>query len=828
MKTNTRINLFATGVSALTAVLLAVVLHLFFHSVPQLSSFVDPTLVVRKTTTHTDKTQLDSQLQVGDRVVAIDGYSVFELSGLKQLANAIFHSKDSSQRQLVNLLVLRDRHRIHLDLSKHEDPSDVLKRVNATDRVIAIDGRVLPNPMGIEAIRDIAASRNTGVITVLRKNQLLNVQIPLLPPSYSATTYWGFLAFFMALLIWIAWFSAGRTSPDVWLLFHTELVIWGGLFWLFSNYQWLIAEPLAAFAGMVALTLIRPLGLFTKQFVDRRQHEDPGTRGFGAVALGLGGVGLITVLWFLGVLKVTNSLLYLGAMFGGLYIIYEIFLVGFRVMNAGEKLNLYLVGLLVLALLTGFTAWYVEPFRFSYADWRWFVFGIAGIALINDGFALFGDVSGQSTSDALVETEDRGELIDSYLQRVETHAPQLDFVFVFRRPTGVASRALKRSESGSEPFVETATPDDVGELLSILEGVGEVIPKLESEGDSSPSGHYMSVAKSLGVELAYPLRHAESYPARCDIWLLGIGSETPDSSPHYVDPDIFSTISEHFSSHIELSVLLEIMLGSAPSKEFISEFGGQTHLSPSTQSPSRSPVVTEAPPPPSQFEQLLEDELLEAIEYLSEDSSPIVLVGRYRSGKAFAARCANALESDAPLLSVSATEWLKRDTSASFTDFLSECEAKQPEQSKRSILVRSVGELGDETLLDLTTWSKANGRRLFFSFNVTAPEEVSPLEARGSQIEAELGRRELIIPRLGRRTHIIEDVATYFVKEAEKRHASSVSSISEEALSRLKNHDFPAGFSELRLRIDRCVKELDSETVIEPHHLGFTSPDSDS
>ncbi len=81
---------------------------------------------------------------------------------------------------------------------------------------------------------------------------------------------------------------------------------------------------------------------------------------------------------------------------------------------------------------------------------------------------------------------------------------------------------------------------------------------------------------------------------------------------------------------------------------------------------------------------------------------------------------------------------------------------------------------------------------------------------------------ELQLPPLRERKEDVEVLATHFLKKLNQRYRKQLSSISSNAISALKNYNFPGNIRELEHMIERAVI-ITENTSIEPEDLHFSS-----
>ncbi|MFU8804380.1 MAG: hypothetical protein ACNA8W_11265, partial [Bradymonadaceae bacterium] len=186
---------------------------------PELGVSLGPDLTVRSVRVERMPGSDAHQFQRGDRLVAIQRQAVDDLRDVRAvLPHFPAHGEplvtedgngtvdaEPTQAFLIDYQIVRPLHRFTLALQGEIlDPMDSPAGYEpTTDRLVEIDGRLLPNGMGPEAMRSVVASRPDALLGFERANAVFSGQIKVFSPQLPLGVLLAFgLAFLIVALVW--------------------------------------------------------------------------------------------------------------------------------------------------------------------------------------------------------------------------------------------------------------------------------------------------------------------------------------------------------------------------------------------------------------------------------------------------------------------------------------------------------------------------------------------------------------------------------------------------------------------------------------------------
>ncbi len=819
------------GMILVAALLCGALGYMRLSGLPDLGVLLGPDLTVRHVAMERTPGMEGQPFQRGDRLIAVEGLSVDELQDLREIlppllaeAEVVEFSTPGEADQeflVLDYQIWRPVHRFSLALQGDPiDPTELPPGVEPDDCLFEVDGRLLTDCVGPEAIRSVIASRPDALLGFERPNAVFAGQLKVEPPGGVPGVV---LIFLMALAgIVVIWRSHTETvgAPGAYCI-AVETICLGWLFLLVVGFQWVLADNLLATAVIVSMVMMRPLAILARQLADRGQGSG------GTVAFGLGVVasaGLVGLL-FGGYLEGIEATLHAAAIIAGLFIIYEIAVSGMEREQTLKERAGYLSGVVILALFACVVAAVMEPVSFEEDRWRYF-------AVLIPSLVWFGDMlyavkyGARSALGGIAARSEREKSLKGYLSEIALEMPHTDLRIVGQR-AGQAMCVRRDTAGVSVERVEEALADAVDIL--IRENARVPLP----EGPDRMVHPMEGIAKAMHISIAIPLvapaGSLEPGGEPLEFALVGMRETRDGEVPAYASTETLDLAQELWTDEVASAAMLELLAGLAeelglsqgmgPSPELEKELSVakeaalkcQEEKAVLTEEVGRAQEVVNrgralirlrdltgrelhAGDPADQG--LLEAELMDALQYLTSEREPIVIGGPVGAGKSFVAHRAFGRERgwDKPLLVVDTVE----------PGAAEKIDAILGESGREGLfagydggfLLRGAHRCDDARLLALCHQAEEHGVRLYLSFDSPNAEEVSVLEGRPSTLQELLGHREVIIPHFSRRPGVRRTVLQFWLAEWAYRLEKPVDGFSRMALEALEAYGFPGEIQE--------------------------------
>jgi hypothetical protein len=842
-------------------VLAATLVSLFIVSwrlsgLPELGVFLGPDLTVRAVRTDRAPGSDVHQFQRGDRLVAIQRQAVDDLRDVRSVLPHFPAHGDMLMPEerpedapaadgmasmvLIDYQIMRPLHRFSLALQGEVlDPTELPPGVEPTDRLVELDGRLLPGRVGPEGLRSIVASRPDALLGLERVNAVFSGQIKVPQPSWPFGVLASFsLAFFIIMLLWRYhgdWFH----PTSVWAIgVETFCLAW--VYLIAFQYQWIIADYLLATAVIFGLILLRPLSIYARE----RASTEGGHGGRIALGLGLCGAVLTAGLMYGNYLPNAEVALHMAAMIAGLFIIYELVVTGFERGSAGllgEKGG-YLSGIVVLSLLACVVASLMEPVAFEEDRWRWF-------AVLVPSMVWFGDVlfcvrqSGSGNLTEIADDAGRARALEHYLRTVGREMPQTSLKLVLYWE----DRTIVISLLGTEIVVAPASQalhDAMGILVQ--ENARVPLPETHDRHQDPMTG----IAQTMNMVLALRLTPPPGAVVLDDlaIVVVGINDHKVGELGSYASLETLDLVQKQLSSAVWAAAILKAMPAfarespGADAQAIADKVKAErarlaVDLEKATgrieELEERVSILQEDfqalrardellkvvdvldGPPLALCQRLLEPELLEGLSYLLESDEPYALSGAIGSGKSFVARCAHLLEGGRPedffVLDCAAPGVNERI--AGLLGFSDGQGALLEYVGDGTLLIKSAEHLGDQAIELISHKALALDVRVVFAFHAPDAEERSPLAERDELVEEILGHREVVIPSLVRRPSVLREVLMSTLAESARRREKRIDGFSRKAMEALEAYSYPGQFIEARYVVDTAVLRAAHDVV---------------
>lgn len=825
---------------------------------PALGMHLGPNLQVRSAGPLNDPASETPEFKPGDFFVALEGSTLKTLRDLRVVLRSLPAAEKyrGGEKSGLRYQLLRREHRYTISWQgNREDPTELPPGYNPeTDVLLEIDGRQLPEAVGPEGVRSVIGHRSNALLTFERQNAVFQGTVAFWRGSWSWSVPLTFgLVGILVLLLWR--YHSRELAPLSPLAVAAESVSFGWILLLALAYQWLLADTWLASLTILGLVGARPFAIFARSQATRDEDD-----AVGWWALGLGGAygALVVSLLQTGVLPDAETGLYAGACGAAFYLTYEVFAVAFddaphTTLQEGGG---YLAGILVVGFAAAILIWQFQGAAFRFLHWRWFA--IAFTALVGFGDLLF-CLRGPSGvgSGELSTSEQRRERIRHYLESVAEELPDADIQLVVRHDEAAVTVELDADGLTFRPAEER-----VRDLVSILVREKSRIPLPESgeRGNHPLSG----IAQTMDIVLALRLRPPPGGMelSEADIALIAMegeantdlpsfaSAETIDHAQTELAPSTWGALYIEAMAHLPVEVekvveadeprgadaagasddadgddeeaspeaderVLELSQELDEAEERI-EFLRDDRSNLASQLQMAERRLRDVAPPVEEYERLLEPELIETLDFLTDSEEPIAIGGAYGAGKEFTARCAAEIEDQPPEAFV-VYDAMGEDADEIQKDLFGDEQEGDPGYVETavgaSLLVRSAGYLSDTILVGLCNSAVERDIRLFLAFHQRDIESHSPLDERPPRVVEQLEHRELMIPSLRRRRSVLPNILNYYLEYYSNVRNVSVESFSEEALSALRAYDYPAEIREAKLLVDLAVMRSDGDRV---------------
>lgn len=853
------------GLIILLAVISAVVGWMRLAGLPELGMLLGPDLTVRSVAVEGGPTIDGQPVQRGDRLTAVAAADTWMSTGdLRELAQVLPLLVPHAEAPVAELaeeesdpVALRHEDGAVLDYQLHRpvhrfslvlegeglDPTGLPAGVEAGDRLVEIDGKQLREAWGPEGIRSVAANRPDAALGIERPNVFFFGQLWVDDSGHGP----GILLSFLLVLLGIAalwrWHSEEVGAAAAYLI-GLETVCLGWLFFLVFGFQWVLADYLLASAVIIGLVMIRPLGIWARQWVG--DNDQVG----GTVAMGIGAVvsAALTSLMVVGYLPSPEEAIHAAALVAGLFIIYELTSSGLErgsTLGLGERGG-YLAGVVGLALFAALVAALMEPVVFEEDRWRWF-------AVLIPSLVWFGDVTyaikygAHSAIGQVAHRQARQDVVWRYLREMALAMPHTDLRLV----VGVGYRSVELVCRQSDLRVGPAS-EALADAVDILLTEGGRIPLPEgSERQVHPMGGIAKAMNiSIAVALSTPSGALELGEIGYDVVLVGMRQSGEGDIPSYASVETLDQAQQLWSGAAASAAIIEALTvdlgqrpmsaGSMPAAEDVKEELAQTKEQAQAceearqalaeerdELAARSELVTrqvkmrqvalQAVYPAAEIQaQLVEPELVEGLKYLLEEATPVALGGAVGTGKGFVAHLAHGLEGgeDAACLVV---DMGRVDGAQMLDEILGQAGGGQGPGLlagyEGTLFIRGAQRCGDGQLLTLCHQCEEEDIRLFLGFEAADAETRSVLEGRAPSLQELLGHREMIIPELVHRPQVIARALDYWLAEWADRYEKGVEGFSRMAMEALEAYDYPGQMTELVEVVRLAVVDAEYDVV---------------
>lgn len=859
------------GVMLALAVASGVFGWMHLSQLPQLDMMLGPDLTVRHVAVERDAGADGQTFQRGDRLTHVEGISVDHLEELRGLLPPLIKDADPPEYEedegrpedeeqrvqeaevetvVIDYQLFRPVHRFLLAMQEETiEPGELPPGVEPGDRLVEVDGRPLPDKMGTEGIRNVAASRPDAVIGIERADAIFSGQVQIDPES----SYPGVVVTFalVLLVLGIIWrFHSDRVGLRAAYCVGLETLCLGWMFLLVFGFQWVMGDPWLATGVIAGLVMIRPLSMFA------REQAGVDSGGGGTIALAIGALAalVLTGLMFGGQLASAEEAMHAAALVTGLFVIYELAVGGMEgrtLLDLGDRGG-YLGGIVVLGLLVCIVMLAVEPVAFREDTWRWFAVSLPALMWFGDVLYVV-KYGAHSAMGEVAQQRARQRLIREYLQEMAEEMPNTDLKLI-----GMVDERAVQIRAGSEGLDVAMAETSLADAVEIMSTENAPVPLPESaDRRAHPmAGIAQAMDMALGVELADPPGMLQLNGESPIIAVVGIRESEEGDVPSYASSETLDRAQELWNGPVATAALIEVMsalpvaagkstgtdgtVEKAPAsmrrkleeaQQQAAEFEEENQqlveqrqqVEQQLEAQRRQVQIcqlTRGPDHPEVTEQwrgeLLESELIRALEYLLDDPEPVVLAGPSAAGKEFTALQTHILDggSEENFLIVDATRpgWQQRidamlgeegggDGEGLLADF------------EGALSVRGAQRCDDQRLLALCHQCEEKRVRLFLSFEADDAEERSVLEDCPETLRELLTHRELIIPRFGRRDEIVRPVCEFWLEQWANLYDRRVDGFSRMAMEALEAYHYPGEIGEAVEVVRLAVLAADHDVV---------------
>lgn len=810
---------------------------------PDLGVLFGPDLTVRHVAMERSPGAEGQPFQRGDRLISIEGMVVEDLGDLRSVLPSLLNEAapvvgeavddvevlspvgEQEGLTLLNYQIWRPIHRFSLAMQgEGTDPTQLPAGIEPDDRLVEIDGRILPGRVGAEGIRSVIASRPEALLGFERRDAVFAGQLVAdKAPRYPAVLL-AFLAVVGAVILLWRGHSEALSSGAAYCI-ALETLFLGLLALLITDFQWVLADHILAASVVVALIMMRPLALFAQGLGDRDEGQG------GKIALGIGVLATLGVLVMLGggSLSTPEQALHVAAIVAGLFIVFEVVTGGME--REGSALLAerggYLPGVVLIGLFICLVVALMEPVAFEEDRWRWF-------AVLVPSLVWFGDIlyalkfGTRSAFGEVSEEASRQKVLQGYLQEIALEMPHTDLRIVGHMKG--RALAIRRDSLGVQ--IEAVSPVLADAMEILIQEQGRVPPAEGMVGVDDPvEGLAEAMDITLALMLEPPAGMVRLGAAPMTMIILGMRRSGDMELPGYASSQTLDRAQELWTETVASAALLELvsgLIGEAEAAEVVDGAQAQQELDEAQAELVRSQEeqsalvarvelieqdlererlrrelceVTGRRSYPAPLEQwpLIEPELVEGLLYLLEGPEPIVFGGAVGAGKGFTAFRAALLEERAAEAFLE-LDTLDPDGEAALDAVLGEVGGGVGpgllEEFEGALLVRGAQRCSDARLLALCHQAEEKGIRLFLSFDAFDAEEQSVLAGRPVPLQDLLGHREVIIPSLHRRPAILGAVLEYWLFEWAYRYGKEVDGYSRAAFEALELYDYPGEVAE--------------------------------
>lgn len=805
---------------------------------PDLGVTIGPELTIRQVAVERAPGSDAQNFQRGDRLVAVEGMALEDLRHLRTLLPVMTESAtevatDEGAARLLNYQILRPLHRFSVTVQGEGfDPRELPPGVEPSDRLVEIDGRLLPGKVGPEGLRSVVASRNDALLGLERPNAIFSGQMRLGDSRVHPGLWLTFgLALAAVLVLW--WRYSWILPPRSVYLIALETVALAWLFLLAYGYQWLLADQVLASAVIVSLVMMRPMAMYARRQVD--SHRGLGS---GASLMGVGALVAVVLIVLLhaGYLQNVEVALHAAAIMAGLFVIYEISAQGFESGQAaglGERYG-YLTGVVVLGLFACVVAAVMEPVAFEEDRWRWFAVLIPSMVWFGD--YLYGLKYGvRSALGDIADERSRQELLYGYLREVGVEVPGSELRLVGRLP----GQSFELCLEGEGELSARPARAEVADAVDILLAEGYQIP-MPGADETHPM---VGIAEVLRLSMAQRLpamRGCLELAGGAEMVLLGFWSAEGGEPDAAISPEALDTATAAWSAPLWSAAMIELLEGAAMERrrdlelekgpdlaELRAEIAtaqraaeraegerddalvrAQTLEEQRDEARAEEAIFRLTQPaevwPVEIATQLVEPQLVEGLTFLMETPEPIVLGGAIGVGKSMVARLAHAL-GGGPEEAMRVVRCSDEGAMGVLDHVLGEAGGGRGAgllhsaifaRGQGTLLIERAHLLDEVRIVALSHQCEEAGVRLCLAFDAPDAEERSVLEPYSGVLQEALGHREMIVPSFGRRPAIQRAVFDFWLGEWAARYGREIEGFSRTALEALLAYRFPGEVQE--------------------------------
>lgn len=840
--------LLLTAVSALIAVLRT-------SDLPSLPVTLSPELRVRSVSTEQGASAGISPFQRDDRLAALRGRPIEDLREMRAALAALPEKAEAGEpleapqkpgaSYLVTYQIVRPLHRFNLLLQGEPiDPLALPPGVEEGDKLVELDGRPMKPKVRTEGLRSIISSRPEALLVFERPDAVFTGEIEIHNDPLSEEVLSSFFVCF--LLILLLWWR-GHATLSKWTLLATALqtlaFAWCSL--VIFEYQWVLADYTLAYGSIFAIVLARPLGIFART----ASAENGGTRKWGSLALGLFGALVVIVALKTGRLSDAEVALQFSAILGMFFVVFEVALTGLSEDSGvllGER-SIFLSGIVFAILLASMVAYAIEPVAFAEERWRWFAAIVLGFVWIGDIVLCLGGLPMPPMAEISTSAA-RSQKIRELLEETAALAPQLEPALLgLHKEQGTL---FTLDQANGMALVTAAAPATLADVATIFSQEELRHPTF----DEAQRELVQQMVSSLGLGFALPLSaplHGLEAPETALLLMGRVPEdrrETLDAG-ELIDPALLDELAALITPPRWAAALIELLAHDMPAPRHVTPIAPRdTDEAASEESEARAAEAREAldaarqklaareqelraledelyqmrlhyhpaPTLPEHAEELLEQDLVAALDYLLQQSAaPIALSGPRGAGKVFVATLAHRLdgrEGGSCLCYEAALD----ESEAHAAILLGEGESRGGVLAlcdQGSLIVEQAQWLDPAVMLDLCEQSEARDVRLYLCFEEPRPEERSLLEELGETVLDVLGDRELVIPPFSRRAEIREGVLNHWLEELAWRRGVARLELSPDAHAALLRYEWPGQIDELVVMLGALLSRLDGESM---------------
>ncbi len=741
--------------------------------------------------------------------------------------------------------LFRPVHRFSLALQGEViDPTELPPGVQGEDRLVEVDGRLLPDKMGPEGIRSVAASRPDAVLGFERPDAIFFGQLEVETRAYYPGIVLAFLLVLAAIGVLWRWHT-DAVGPRAAYFIAVETLCLGWLVMLVFAFQWVLADQLLAAGVIVGLVMMRPLAIFG------REQTGLDAESGGAIALGIGALVSVVLIGLMtsGVLESPEETLHAAAIVAGLFIIYELAASGIEgdsMLSLGDRGG-YLAGVVVLGLFACVVAMVMEPVAFEEDRWRWFAVSILSLMWFGDTLyaVKFGS---RSAMGEIADRRSRDKLVRRYLREMALEMPHTDLRIVGTIDGGASVQLTLDKDQIRRQITEAALLDAVEILIN--ENARVPLPEGVDRQSHPMAGIAQAMNISIAVQLMPPTGSLLLDDNQVSLALVGMRESSDGDIPSYASSQTLDRAQELWTGPVASAATIEVVAGfflSGASLQVAGEASpalrrkleeakeaavecqeeraslveekdrlGARFEQEKRQTRLRQLAASPGYPAPIEEQDLLEAELIGGLEYLLETPEPVVFGGRVGTGKGFVAHWAHFLDE------AREDDFLVVDTGASdaamrLDEILGEGGGGTGpgllEDFDGGLLIRGAQRCDDGRILALCHQCEELGVRLYLSFESKVAERESVLEERPASLQELLGHREVVIPRFARRPKIRNAVLNYWLGEWSTRYDKGIDGFSRLAMEVLQAYHYPGDLAEAVEVVRLAVVDADHDVV---------------